>query len=112
MVKKTYINDRIFVENGRIIGLKAQNLQVWNIYPKSGSEFKKNREIFFSEKLCNYMALWKDNTKYIFQAGDHNCTHRREDSLNNPAQHLQHGLVKHLKNYGIQDDFLILHGQD
>ena len=58
---------KILGGNGRSIGIKLENMQVWNLYPQSGSLFKKDREIFFTEKLCNYMMLWKDQTKFLFQ---------------------------------------------
>ena len=41
------ILDSIIGINGRIIGVKVQNIQIWNVYPKSGSAFKKERELFF-----------------------------------------------------------------
>ena len=55
---------------------------------------------------------WKDTTKYIFQSGDHNCTHRLADSLYNGAQHLKAGLIKHMQIHGLSDDFLNIHGND
>ena len=66
--------------------------------------------IYFSRKLCNYMMTWKDQTKYLVQSGDHNCTHRKEDSLYNPEQHLQQSLVKHMKINGLQDDYIAVNG--
>ena len=67
-------------------------------------------DIFFKETLCNYMMNWKDHTKYMVQSGDHNCTHRKEDSLYNPEQHFQHSLVKHMKINGLQDDYIEVKG--
>ena len=113
LVKKGLnVSDIIIGQNGRIIGLKVLNLQIWNVYPKSGSAFKKEREMFFRETLCNLYMNWKDSSQYIFQVGDHNCTHRALDSLNNSVQHLQPGLVKHLQIQGLSDDFLNVHGND
>ena len=106
------IQDAIIGKNGRIIGLKVQNMQIWNVYPKSGSAFKKDREKFFRETLCNLFMNWKDATDFIFQAGDHNCIHRERDSLNNSQQHMQPGLVKHMEIHGLSDDFIKVHGQD
>ena len=97
-------------KNGRIIGIKMPNLQIWNVYPQSGSNHKRDREIFFNEKLCNYMSLWKDQSRFVIQGGDHNCIHRKEDSVNNPGQHLQQGLIKHLRIHGLKDAFLACHG--
>ena len=85
-------------------------MQIWNVYPKSGSSFKNEREHFFREELCSLMMNWKDSTKYVFQTGDHNCTHRALDSLHNPGQHLQPALLKHMKIHGLSDDFLKVHG--
>ena len=56
------------------------------------------------------MMNWKDSTKYIFQTGDHNGTHRASDSLHNQGQHLQPALIKHMKINGLSDDFLNVHG--
>ena len=97
LVKKDIkISDVIIGKNGRIIGVKVNNSQFWNIYPKSGSAHKKERELFFRETLCNLFMNWKDSSEFIFQSGDHNCTHREEDSLNNRQQHMQPGLIKHM----------------
>ena len=113
LIKKGYkILDSIIGLNGRIIGIKFGNLQIWNVYPKSGSGFKNEREIFFREQLTELMVQWKDSTQFIFQMGDHNCTHRLVDSLYNSGQHLQAGLVKHLQINGLSDDFLNVHGND
>ena len=113
LVKKgIHVSDYIISENGRIIGLKVMSLQLWNVYPQSGSGFKKEREIFFRETLCNLMMNWKDNTSYIIESGDHNCTHRELDSLHNGKQHLQSGLVKHMQIHGLSDEFLNVHGND
>ena len=48
------IQDAIIGKNGRIIGLRTQNMQIWNVYPKSGSAFRKEREEFFRETLCKH----------------------------------------------------------
>ena len=106
------ILDSIIGLNGRIIGIKLCNMQIWNVYPKSGTGFKNEREIFFREQLTELMIQWKDSTQYIFQTGDHNCTHRYVDSLYNGGQHLQAGLVKHLQIHGLSDDFLNVHGNE
>ena len=90
--------------------MKIKNAQIWNVYPKSGTAFKQARELFFREELCVLMVNWKDHTRYIFQSGDHNCTHRLSDSLNNGNQHLQPGLVKHMQIHGLSDDFVNVHG--
>ena len=106
------INDYIVGCNGRLIGIKVENMQIWNLYPPSGSEFRKEREKFFTEKITSHMILWKDESNYIFQAGDFNCTHRKEDSKNNPDQHISNGLLKYMKIHGLKDGFLECHGKD
>ena len=108
--RELHIMENIYGIKGRIIGVKLKGLQIWNVYPPSGSNFKLQREAFFREELCNLMMNWKDHTKYIIQAGDHNCTHRKEDSINNPGDHIQPGLIAHLKVSGLKDSFLELHG--
>ena len=35
--KNLNVRDQIIGLNGRIIGIKLENVQIWNIYPKSGS---------------------------------------------------------------------------
>ena len=50
--------------------------------------------------------------KVCYSRGDHNCIHRKEDSVNNPGQCLQQGLIKHLKINGLKDSFLVCHGVD
>ncbi len=98
LIKKgVNIVESIIGYNGRILGLKFKDVQIWNVYPPSGTENKNKRETFFREELCNLMMNWKDHSKYVFQMGDHNCTHRMEDSLNNGGQHLQPGLITHLR---------------
>ena len=106
------IKDEIIGINGRIIGVWVGDMQIWNVYPKSGSGFKKERELFFREELSELFMQWKDQTKYIFELGDHNSTHRLQDSLYNGGQHLQSGLVHHLQIYGLSDDFLNVHGKE
>ena len=110
--KGLYVSDIIVGKNGRIIGVKVCNLQLWNVYPKSGSGYKNERETFFREDLCNLMMNWKDTTEFILQSGDHNCIHRLKDSENNAGQHLQPGLIKHMQINGLSDDFINVHGTD
>ena len=33
------ILDSIIGKGGRIIGIKVKNIQIWNVYPKSGSNY-------------------------------------------------------------------------
>ena len=42
--KGVRILDTIISKNGRIIGVKIKNAQIWNVYPKSGTDFKQARE--------------------------------------------------------------------
>ena len=55
---------------------------------------------------------WKGLSRYIIESGDHNCIHRLADSLNNSAQHIQPGLIKHMQIHGLSDEFLNIHGPD
>ena len=105
------IVDQLISLDGRILGIKCKTVQIWNVYPLSGAENKKQRESFFRETLNNLMVNWKDHTKYLFQLGDHNCIYRKEDSLNNPVQHMQQGLISHLKIHGLNDGFTQVHGE-
>ena len=48
MVEKGIIvKEKIIGECGRIIGVKVENIQVWNVYPISGAGNKQKRELFF-----------------------------------------------------------------
>ena len=112
LVKKDLtVVDQLISLDGRILGIKCQNIQIWNVYPLSGGENKKSREIFFRETLNNLMMNWKDHSKYVFQIGDHNCTYRMKDSLNNAGQHIQQGLISHLKIHGLKDGWVQVHGE-
>ena len=104
--------ESIIGSEGRILGIKILNVQLWHVYPISGGGHKKDREVFFRETLNNYMMIWKDSTQYIIQGGDHNCTHRLVDSENNQSAKYQDGLVKHLSVHGLKDDFLAVHGEN
>ena len=106
------IVDFILGEEGRTIGLKINDAQFWNVYPKSGTENKKWRETYFRETLPNYMVNWKDHTSFVNQGGDHNATIRLIDSENNQGQHLQEGLIKQLQIFGLKDEYVRLHGND
>ena len=110
--KNMHVEGKILGESGRIIGIKLRNMQLWNVYPISGSANKQRREIFFREELINLMMNWKDESKYIFQVGDHNCTHREVDSINNPTQHKQAGLIHQMKIMGLKDAFIQFFGEN
>ena len=49
--KEMDILENIYGINGRIIGVKLKGVQIWNVYPHSGSNFKSQRETFL-EKNC------------------------------------------------------------
>ena len=52
LIKKgVRILDTIISKNGRIIGVKIENAQIWNVYPKSGTAFKQERDLFL-ERSC------------------------------------------------------------
>ena len=106
------IIDFAMCNHGRIIGIKLSSIQVWNVYAASGSGNKKARELFFRETLPNLMSIWKDDTKHIIQAGDHNCTQRYVDSENIAWQkhHVQQGLLGHMECFGLKDELLNLKG--
>ena len=112
VAKRLNISDFIIGEKGRTIGVKAQDVQTWHCYPKSGSENKKWRESYFRETLPNLMVSWKDHTSMVSQAGDHNCTIRENDSENNKKQHLQPALVEHLKVFDMKDEYIRLRGNE
>ena len=57
------LRDEIVGCNGRIIGLLLDDVQIWNVYPKSGAAFKKDRETFFREELTELYVPLKDYTK-------------------------------------------------
>ena len=108
--KAIIIKDKIVSENGRIIGVNLGNLQIWNIYGKSGSQYKSIRDKFFKEDLPTLMELWRDNCKDILVVGDFNCTNRKCDSINNPDTHFQKALIDFMKGYRLTDDFVHFSG--
>ena len=112
--KEIEIMDFVMCDQGRIIGIKLSNTQVWNVYAPSGSGNKKTRETFFRESLPNLMSVWKDATQNIIQAGDHNCTQRYADSENIAWQkhHVQSGLLAQMECFGLKDDLLNIKGSN
>ena len=112
--KDIEIIDFAMCNQGRIIGIKLSNTQVWNVYAPSGSGNKKARETLFRESLPNLMSIWKDATSNIIQAGDHNCTQRYADSENIAWQkhHVQPGLLSRMECFGLRDELLNIRGKD
>ena len=104
--KNVTLKDVIVSDNGRIIGVTSGDIQHWNIYPKSGTNNRNLREVFFNEELTNLMTLWRYRTRFTFVSGDFNCTHRLCDSRNNSKSHLQPGLCQFMKNFSLDDDFV------
>ena len=45
------ILDTIIGNNGRIIGVKINEVQVWNVYPISGTGYKKRQGYFFQGNI-------------------------------------------------------------
>ena len=64
------INDYIVGCDGRMIGIKVENIQIWNLYPPSGSEFRKERENIFTEKITSHMH---SGSKWSFQGHRPKC---------------------------------------
>ena len=60
--KNIKVNDIIIGQNGRIIGVLLDSIRVFNLYPKSGTQNRNQREIFFREELPHLLKFW-DNTK-------------------------------------------------
>ena len=115
VVKKGFkIIDFAMCNQGRIIGIKLSNTQIWNVYAASGSGNKKERESFFRESLPNLMSIWKDQSQNVIQLGDHNCTQRYADSENIAWQkhHVQAGLNAQMELFGLRDELLRLKGND
>ena len=104
------VKDVILGENGRIIGVLLDSLKVFNVYPKSGTQNRRLREKFFRQELPHIMKFWDDDQMDVILAGDYNCIHRKQDSLNNPDAHFQPGLVKFMESFGLSDDFLSANG--
>ena len=110
--KRIKVIDHKIGEEGRTIGIKTREMQFWNVYPKSGTNNKNWREKYFREELSNHMIVWKDQTRYVIQGGDHNCTIRECDSENNQVQHYQKALVNHFRIHGMKDEYIRLHGNE
>ena len=105
------VEDFIIGDNGRIIGVRIGSIKLFNLYPKSGTQNRMAREQFFNEDLPNLIKVWGGSKKEsLIFAGDFNCIHRKEDTLNNPEAHLQPALLRFMKTYQLSDDFLGLMG--
>ena len=52
------VDDIIVGNNGRMLGLSLKNAQIWTVYPKSGTGFKKERETFFREEFNELFIQW------------------------------------------------------
>ena len=62
------IEDLILGSSGRILGVKLENIQIWNVYPKSGSAFKRDREIFFREiEFCAELSRMMTNLTFTLE---------------------------------------------
>ena len=109
--KDLQVKDILLGGNGRIIGVLFNSVKVFNLYPKSGTQNRNLREVFFRQELPHLLKFW-DNFKVdsIF-CGDFNCIYRKQDSVNNPDAHFQPGLVKFMKSYDLSDDFISVHGE-
>ena len=72
------------------------------------------RKSDFRESLPNLLAVWKDATQNIIQAGDHNCTQRYADSDNIAWQkhHVQPGLLAQMECFGLRDELINIKGND
>ena len=111
LVKKRYIVDDFVVGGqGRIIGVKVGDTQLWNVYPKSGTNNKSHREKFLRETLMDHLSLWVGKTRFTLIGGDWNCTNRLIDSLNHQQSHYSPGLVYLMAEQNLKDDFVNLHG--
>ena len=110
MVHKKYkVYDLIIGEEGRSIGVKLNDAQIWNIYPQSGS--RSERENFFNELLVQNMASWFGTTSKIILGGDVNCTSRLIDSEHHQLQHYQESFVQFMKMFSLKDEYVTLHGE-
>lgn len=93
--KNLAFSDLLVDPSGRIISFMLNRIKFINIYAQSGSQYKKERNDFFTESLALHL-----NTNYdgIVIGGDFNCCLYEEDSrgANNFCQGLQH-LVDQMK---------------
>ena len=105
------VKDVILGGNGRVIGVLLDNLKVFNVYPKSGTQNRSLRETFFRQELPHLLKFWDNDQMDLILCGDFNCIHRKQDSINNPDAHFQPALVKFMKIYGLSDDFLSVNGE-
>ena len=51
--KGLIIKEKIIGESGRIIGIKFENIQVWNVYPISGAGNKQKTKYIQKRKNVN-----------------------------------------------------------
>ena len=62
--------------NGRIISAVINGLNNVNVYAHSGSKFKRERDLFFTDKILVHLAEFREN----IILGDFNCILERNDS--------------------------------
>mgnify|MGYP001467650847 FL=1 len=110
LVRKRFIvEDFVVGGQGRILGVRLGDLQIWNVYPKSGTNNKSIREKFLRETLLDHLSLWSGRTRFTLIGGDFNCTNRLIDSLNHQQVHYSPGLVYLMSELNLKDDFVSLH---
>ena len=112
LTRKEYrIYDSMMDKDGRVVAVKLNDLQIWNLYPLSGGA-KKERETFFNQTLPHMMAGWDSKTSVTIVGGDLNCTAREIDSERNQNQHYQEGLVQFMKVFDLKDEYVTRHGEE
>lgn len=95
-IRKNFAFTDLLVDpTGRIISFMLKGIKFINIYAQSGSQYKKERNEFFTESLALHL---NSNFDGLVIGGDFNCVLYEEDSRgsNNFCQGLQH-LVDQLK---------------
>lgn len=84
--------------NGRIISVVIDDINFINIYAHSGSKYKKERDLLFSEDLLIHLSEHKENVIL----GDFNCIIDKNDS-NGLNKNISNGLKTLVTSLGLID---------
>lgn len=84
--------------NGRIISVVIDNINFINVYAHSGSKYKKERDLLFSEDLLVHLSETQENVIL----GDFNCIIDKNDS-NGVNKNVSNGLKTLVTSLGLVD---------
>lgn len=93
--------------NGRITSVCIDNINFINIYAHSGSKFKKERDLLFTQDILIHLAIGKEN----LLLGDFNCIVNPDDS-NSTVKNISIGLKSLISSLNLLDVDKKFHGKN